>query len=82
MVEKFHEVRVPKWGSTMTEATIVRWHRSVGDTVIEGQQLLDLETDKIEATVDAPASGILVEVCHQVGDSIPVGQLIALIGEP
>ena len=81
MVEKIHEVRVPKWGSTMTEATILRWHKSVGDTVIEDQQLLDLETDKVEATVDAPASGILVEICHQVGDSVPVGQIIALIRE-
>lgn len=81
MAEKIHEVRVPKWGSTMTEATILRWHKSVGDTVIEGQQLLDLETDKVEATVDAPESGILDKILHQIGDCVPVGEIVALIKE-
>ena len=47
------EVLVPKWGSSMTEATIVRWHKSVGDAVSLGEPLVDLETDKVEATVDA-----------------------------
>ena len=48
------EVLVPKWGSSMTEATVVRWHKAVGDTVEAGEPLVDLETDKVEATVDAP----------------------------
>jgi len=74
-----HEVRVPKWGSTMTEATILRWYKSVGEAINEGDQLLDLETDKVEATVDAPVSGVLAKICHQIGESVPVGEIVALI---
>ena len=75
------EVLVPKWGTSMTEATIVRWHRSVGDVVTLGEPLVDLETDKIEATVDAPAAGTLVQVLGQPEDVLPVGGLLAIVEE-
>ena len=73
------EVLVPKWGSSMTEATVVRWHKAVGDTVEAGEPLVDLETDKVEATVDAPASGVLAEVHGEEDDVLPVGALLAIV---
>jgi pyruvate/2-oxoglutarate dehydrogenase complex dihydrolipoamide acyltransferase (E2) component len=73
------EVLVPKWGASMTEATVVRWHKAVGDTVEAGEPLVDLETDKIEATVDAPAAGVLTEVHAQEDDVLPVGGLLAIV---
>jgi pyruvate/2-oxoglutarate dehydrogenase complex dihydrolipoamide acyltransferase (E2) component len=75
------EVLVPKWGSSMTEATVVRWHKAVGDAVEEGEPLVDLETDKIEATVDAPAAGVLAEVHGHEEDILPVGGLLAVVEE-
>ena len=75
------EVLVPKWGSSMTEATVVRWHKSVGDAVALGEPLVDLETDKVEATVDAPAGGTLVQVLGQPDDVLPVGGLLAVVEE-
>lgn len=75
------EVLVPKWGSSMTEATVVHWHKSVGDHVELGEPLVDLETDKIEATVDAPAAGVVAEVYAQEDDVLPVGALLAVVEE-
>ena len=75
------EVLVPKWGSSMTEATVVRWHKAVGDVVAAGEPLVDLETDKVEATVDAPVAGTLVEVLGRADDTLPVGGLLAVVEE-
>lgn len=75
------EVLVPKWGSSMTEATVVRWHKVVGDVVAAGEPLVDLETDKVEATVEAPVAGILVEVLGLTDDTLPVGGVLAVVQE-
>jgi pyruvate/2-oxoglutarate dehydrogenase complex dihydrolipoamide acyltransferase (E2) component len=72
------DVRLPKWGVSMTEATVVRWHRTQGDQVREGEALVDLETDKVETTMDAPTSGT-VEIRVDAGESVPVGTVLAVI---
>ncbi len=63
----------------MTEATVVRWHRAHGEQVREGEALVDLETDKVETTMDAPTSGTLVEIRVDAGESGPVGTVLAVI---
>jgi pyruvate/2-oxoglutarate dehydrogenase complex dihydrolipoamide acyltransferase (E2) component len=73
------DVRLPKWGVSMTEATVVRWHRAHGEQVREGEALVDLETDKVETTMDAPTSGTLVEIRVDAGESVPVGTVLAVI---
>jgi len=65
----------------MTEATVVRWHKTVGDVVTAGEPLVDLETDKVEATVEAPVAGTLVEVLGQTDDTLPVGGVLAVVEE-
>jgi len=62
--------------------TLLQWLKSPGDTVTKGEPLMEVETDKANVEVEAPASGILANVSAQPGDVIPVGQTIALIVAP
>jgi pyruvate dehydrogenase E2 component (dihydrolipoamide acetyltransferase) len=75
------DVVLPKWGMTMQEATVVRWLREEGDLVTSGEPLVDVETDKVEVAVEAPASGRLVERCVGIDDVGPVGGRLAVIEE-
>ena len=72
-------VTIPKWGIEMTHGTIVAWHKSVGDTVTAGEEIVDIETDKIVNSFEARTSGKLVRILAEVGDELPVGQLIGVI---
>lgn len=73
------DVVVPKWGLTMEEAEVVEWLKAPGDAVAEGEEILELETDKATGTVEAPAAGVLVEQLVGPGDVVEPGQVIARI---
>jgi pyruvate dehydrogenase E2 component (dihydrolipoamide acetyltransferase) len=73
------EVVLPKWGMTMKEATVVRWLREEGDSVGSGDPLVEVETDKVEVAVEAPAAGRIAQRCVEVGEVVPVGGLIAIL---
>ncbi len=73
------KVKMPKLGLTMTEGTIVEWRKSVGDPVSAGDILLVIETEKVEAEVEAPASGQVVEIVGQVKGTYPIGEVVAVI---
>jgi pyruvate/2-oxoglutarate dehydrogenase complex dihydrolipoamide acyltransferase (E2) component len=75
------DVVLPKWGVSMREGTVVHWHKRVGDAVTEGEPLADVVTDKVEVTLDAPASGVLSEVLVEEEETIPVGSRLAVIDE-
>ena len=72
-------VTIPKWGIEMTHGTIVAWHKSVGDAVEAGEEIVDIETDKIVNSFEARSSGTLVRLLAEVGDELPVGHLIGVI---
>jgi pyruvate dehydrogenase E2 component (dihydrolipoamide acetyltransferase) len=72
-------VIIPKWGLSMTEGTVVDWHKSVGDAVVEGDDLVDIETSKITNVAAAPAAGVLRRVTVHSGTKLPVGALIGII---
>jgi len=76
------EVRMPKLGMAMKKGTVTKWLSSEGDTVQEGADLFELATEKITAVVPAPAGGLLGRVVVDPGTELPVGALLALIGEP
>jgi pyruvate dehydrogenase E2 component (dihydrolipoamide acetyltransferase) len=77
------EVRMPKLGMAMKKGAVTKWLKAEGDEVEEGAELFELATEKITATVPAPASGVLGRVVVQAGKAqLPVGALLALIGEP
>ena len=74
-------VTMPKWGIEMTEGAIVKWRVRVGDPVARAAELLDVETEKIVNTVEAPAAGVLRRILAHDGDTCAVGTLIGLIAE-
>jgi pyruvate/2-oxoglutarate dehydrogenase complex dihydrolipoamide acyltransferase (E2) component len=73
------DVMLPKWGMTMQEGTISAWHVAAGDTVNEGDVLATVETDKVDADLEAPASGVLDEIMVEAGSTVEVGSVIARI---
>ncbi len=76
------EIRIPKLGMEMTEATLAAWLVDDGATVAEDQPIYLLETDKVETEIPAPVPGVLRHLAA-AGDIYPVGQLIGeLDGEP
>ena len=76
------DVIMPALGMAQETGTLLQWLKSPGDTVTKGEPLMEVETDKANVEVEAPASGILSNVSAQPGDVIPVGQTIALIVAP
>ncbi|HBP38853.1 MAG TPA: hypothetical protein DD640_08975 [Clostridiales bacterium] len=75
-------VILPKQGLQMTEGTITNWLAQEGQTVVAGKPLFAMETDKLNIEIDAPASGTLLKILKQEGDTVPITEMIAIIGEP
>jgi pyruvate dehydrogenase E2 component (dihydrolipoamide acetyltransferase) len=75
------EVLVPPLGQTVDTVTLVAWHKREGETVVQGEPLFAIETDKATLDVEAPASGVLRGVTAQPGDAVQVLHAIAVIGE-
>ena len=76
------DVIMPAMGATQETGRLVRWLKQEGDSVIKGEMLMEVETDKSVVEVEAPASGTLARVTASPDDDIPVGQTLALIIEP
>ncbi|HEU4785174.1 MAG TPA: dihydrolipoamide acetyltransferase family protein [Ktedonobacterales bacterium] len=74
-------VVMPKMGDTMEEGKILRWIKHEGDTIQKGEALAEIETDKVNIEAEAFAAGVLRKIIAQEGESIPIGQPIALIGK-
>lgn len=72
-------VIMPKFGMTMKKGTILEWKKKAGDRVEKGEVLAVVESEKITGEVEAPASGVLAEILHDVGNEVPVGETIATI---
>ncbi len=79
MVSNLVEVFMPQFGESVDEAFIVRWIKSVGESVEEHEALVEVNTDKIDVEVPSPASGILTEILVPAGTTIQAGSVVALI---
>ena len=75
------EIRVPALGESVTEATIAKWFKNVGDTVKADEPMVELETDKVTVEVPAPASGKLSAIAAASGSTVKVGALLGAIEE-
>jgi len=75
-------VNMPRLGQSMEEGTILQWFKKEGDSVTQGEPLLEVMSDKANFEVEAPANGTLRRILAQVDDNVPVNQLIAIIGQP
>lgn len=74
------EVVMPQMGESITEGTVSRWLKAVGDSVQKDEPLLEISTDKVDAEVPSPGSGILLEIKVQEGETVAVGSVVALVG--
>ncbi|RZS89585.1 2-oxoglutarate dehydrogenase E2 component [Motilibacter rhizosphaerae] len=74
------EVTLPALGESVTEGTVTRWLKQVGDTVAADEPLLEVSTDKVDTEVPSPASGTLLEIRVQADETVPVGAVVAVIG--
>ena len=73
------EVKVPQLSESVSEATLVTWHKKEGDAVSRDENLIDIETDKVVLETPAPADGVLVKLVKNAGDSVTSGEVIATI---
>jgi Pyruvate/2-oxoglutarate dehydrogenase complex, dihydrolipoamide acyltransferase (E2) component, and related enzymes len=73
---------MPKQGLQMTEGTITKWLYSEGDAVEENKPLFEMETDKLNIDIDSPVSGTLLKIVREAGETVPITELIAVIGGP
>ncbi|MED4918529.1 biotin/lipoyl-containing protein, partial [Geobacillus thermodenitrificans] len=75
------EIKVPELAESITEGTIAQWLKKPGDYVEKGESVCELETDKVNVEIMAEESGVLQQLLANEGDTVAVGQAIAIIGE-
>src|SRR5437667_4769120 len=73
------QVTLPEMGESVTEGTIAKWLKQPGDQVREGEGLVEVTTDKVDAEVPAPASGTLIKILAEAGKTVAVGAALAEI---
>lgn len=74
------EVVMPQMGESITEGTVSKWLKSVGEHVGKDEPILEISTDKVDAEVPSPSEGVLLEIRHNEGDTVEVGTVVAVIG--
>ncbi|GHD59567.1 dihydrolipoyllysine-residue succinyltransferase component of 2-oxoglutarate dehydrogenase complex [Thalassobaculum fulvum] len=75
------QITVPALGESVSEATVAKWMKAAGDAVQADEPLVELETDKVTLEVNAPASGVLIEIAAKEGAEVEVGALLGTIDE-
>ncbi|RXZ51670.1 lipoyl domain-containing protein [Agromyces binzhouensis] len=73
------EVLLPQWGMGMSEGSIIEWLKAVGDAVVEDEPLAEVEAEKVEETLEAPATGTLAEILVPAGEAVEVRTVVAII---
>jgi pyruvate dehydrogenase E2 component (dihydrolipoamide acetyltransferase) len=74
------EVVMPQMGESITEGTVSKWLKAVGDSIEKDEPLLEISTDKVDAEVPSPSAGTLLEIRAQEGETVEVGSIVALVG--
>ena len=72
---------MPQLGETVTEGTITRWMKAVGEAVERDEPLFEVSTDKVDSEVPSPAAGVLTEILVPEGETVEVGVRLAVIGD-
>lgn len=75
------KIVMPQLGQTMTEGVVTRWLRREGDRVRKGDPLAEIESDKAILELEAPHDGVLLSLVAAEGQTVPVGEPVALLGE-
>ena len=74
-------VTLPALGESVTEGTVSRWLKQVGDTVEADEPLLEVSTDKVDTEIPSPAAGVLLEIRAQEDETVEIGAVLAVIGD-
>ena len=74
------DVVMPQMGVSVSEGTITKWSKQVGEQIEADETLLEISTDKVDTEVPSPATGIVTEILVQEGETVEVGTLLARIG--
>ncbi len=74
------DVVMPQMGESIAEGTIVRWIKKVGEKVERDEPLFEISTDKVDAEIPSPMAGVLTEIRHKEGETVPVNSVVAVIG--
>lgn len=75
------DVVMPQMGESITEGTVSRWLKAVGDTIAKDEPILEISTDKVDAEVPSPGAGILLTINVPEGETVEVGTVVAVVGE-
>src|SRR5215210_3110105 len=75
------EVNLPALGESVTEGTVTRWLKQVGDEVAVDEPLLEVSTDKVDTEIPSPVAGTLLEIKVEEDDTVEVGAVLAVIGD-
>src|SRR5262245_56581478 len=75
------EVNLPALGESVTEGTVTRWLKQVGDAVAVDEPVLEVSTDKVDTEIPSPVAGTLLEIKANEDDTVEVGAVLALVGE-
>ncbi len=76
------EIVLPQWGMEMQDGTIVRWLKQEGDTVEEGEPIVEVETAKLQTELESTAAGVLSRIVAQEGQIVPIRGVLCVIAEP
>ncbi len=79
--EELMDVTMPQLGETVTEGTITKWFKQVGEPIAADEPLFEVSTDKVDSEVPAPQAGFVTEIVVQEGETVPVGARLAVISE-
>ncbi|MFZ1700739.1 MAG: 2-oxoglutarate dehydrogenase, E2 component, dihydrolipoamide succinyltransferase [Pyrinomonadaceae bacterium] len=74
------EVVMPQMGESITEGTVSKWLKAVGERIEKDEAILEISTDKVDAEVPSPGAGVLLEIRHQEGETVEVGTVVAIVG--
>src|SRR2546423_2420873 len=75
------DIVMPQMGESITEGTVSKWLKKVGDRIEKDEPLLEISTDKVDAEVPSPGAGVLLDIRTQEGETVEVGTVVAVVGE-
>ena len=73
------DIIMPKMGESVSEGTIIKWHKKIGDMVKRDEIIFEISTDKVDTEIPSPLDGILTEIVVKEGETVEVGTTVAVI---